>query len=104
MRIEKPWFLLAAAAIALQIVALGASPYMVGQPWHAVWSFLAYAALTLVLWIATDGNRPWLVPGAVMFLGACMADLAAAVPAAVVTAGALSFLQGKPACAESSPR
>jgi hypothetical protein len=104
MRIEKPWFLAAAAVIALQIVALGASPYTAGQSWHAVWGFLAYAALTLVLWIATDGKRPWLVPGAVMFLGAGMADLAAAASAAVITAGALSFLQGKPACAESLPR
>ena len=104
MRIENPRFLIAAAAIALQIVVLGSSPYMVDMPWHAVWSLLAYAGLTLVLWIATDGKRPWLVPGAVMFLGACMAGLAAAAPAAIVTAAALSFFQGKPACAESSPR
>ena len=104
MRIEQPWYLIPAAAVALLIVALGNTAYTIAQPWDTLWNFLAYAALTLVLWIATDGNRPWLVPGAVMFLGACMADLAAAVPAAVVTAGALSFLQGKPACAESSPR
>ena len=97
-------FLIAGAAIALQIVVLGSSPYMVDMPWHAVWSLLAYAGLTLVLWIATDGKRPWLVPGAVMFLGACMAGLATAVPAAIVTAAALSFFQGKPTCAESSPR
>ena len=97
-------FLIAGAAIALQIVVLGSSPYMVDMPWHAVWSLLAYAGLTLVLWIATDGKRPWLVPGAVMFLGACMAGLAAAAPAAIVTAAALSFFQGKPTCAESSPR
>jgi hypothetical protein len=104
MRIEQPWYLLPAAAIALQIVVLGSSAYTIAQPWDTLWSFLAYAALTLVLWIATDGARPWLVPGAVMLLGACMADLAAAAPAAVITAGALSFLQGRPACAESSPR
>ncbi|HEU5178975.1 MAG TPA: hypothetical protein VFU24_16100 [Burkholderiales bacterium] len=104
MRIEQPWYLLPAAAIALLIVLLGSTAYTLAQPWDTLWNFLAYAALTLVLWIATDGNRAWLVPGAVMFLGACMADLAAAAPAAVVTAGALSFLQGKPTCAESSPR
>ena len=104
MRIENPRFLIAAAAIALQIVALGNSPYVVDMPWHAVWSLLAYAGLTLVLWIATDGKRPWLVPGAVMFLGAWMADLSAAAPAAIVTAAALSFFQARPACAESSPR
>ena len=56
-------FLIAGAAMALQIVALGNSPYVVGMPWHAVWGLLAYAGLTLVLWIATDGKRPWLEPG-----------------------------------------
>jgi hypothetical protein len=104
MRIEQPWYLLAAAAIVLQILALGASSYAIAQPWDTLWHFLAYAALTLVLWIATDGSRPWLVPGAVMFLGAWMVDFAAAAPAAAVTAGALSLLQGKPRCAESSLR
>ena len=104
MRIDQPWYLIPAAAIALLIVLLGSTAYTLAQPWDTLWNFLAYAALTLVLWIATDGKRPWLVPGAVMFLGAWMVDLAAAVPAAVVTAGALSFLQGKPACVESSPR
>ena len=104
MRIERPWFLCAASAIVLQIVVLGSSAYTIAQPWDTLWNFLAYAALTLLLWIAADGERPWLVPGTVMFLGACMADLAVAAPAAVITAGALSFLQGKPACAESLPR
>jgi hypothetical protein len=104
MRIEQPWYLVPAAAIALQIVVLGSSAYTIAQPWDTLWSFLAYAALALVLWIATDGARPWLVPGAVMFLGAWMVDFAAAAPATVIVAGALSFLQGKPACAESSPR
>ena len=104
MRIEKPWFLMAATAIALQIVVLGNSAYVADQAWHAIWSFLAYSGLTLVLWIATDGKRPWLVPGGVMFLGAWMAALAAAAPAAILTAAALSFFQGRPACAESSPQ
>ena len=74
MRIEQPWYLAPAAAIALQIVVLGSSAYTIAQPWDTLFDLLAYSALTLVLWIATDGNRPWLVPGAVMFLGACMAD------------------------------
>jgi hypothetical protein len=104
MRIEQPWYLIPAAAIVVQIVLLGSTAYTLAQPWDTLWNFLAYAALTLVLWIATDGKRPWLVPGAVMFLGACMADLAAAAAAAVIIAGALSLLQAKPACAESSPR
>jgi hypothetical protein len=39
-----------------------------------------------------------------MFLGAWMGDLAAAAPAAILAGAALSFFQGRPACAESSPR
>jgi hypothetical protein len=101
MRIEQPWFLGAAAAIVVQILILAASPYALAQPWDTLWHFLAYAGLTLVLWIATDGRRPLLVSGAVMLLGAALADFAAAAPAAALTAGALFFLQGNPQCAES---
>ena len=104
MRIEQPWLLGAAAAIVLQILGLGASPYALAQPWDALWHFLAYAGLTLVLWIATDGRRPLALPAAVMLLGAAMADFAAAAPAAALTAGALLLLQGSSRCAESSPR
>jgi len=91
---EQPWYLLAALAITAQIIALGSSPYTIAQPWDTLWNFIAYAALTLVLWIATDGTRPWLVPGAVMFFGAWMVDFAAAAPAATITAGVLSLFQG----------
>ena len=101
MRIERPWFLSAAAAIVVQILILAASPYALAQPWDTLWHFLAYAGLTLVLWIATDGRRPLLVSGAVMLLGAVLADFAAAAPAAALTAGALFLLQGNPQCAES---
>jgi len=101
MRIEQPWFLGAAAAIVVQILILAASPYALAQPWDTLWHFLAYAGLTLVLWIATDGRRPLLVSGAVMLLGAVLADFAAAAPAAALTAGALFLLQGNPQCAES---
>jgi hypothetical protein len=104
MRIEQPWFLGAAAAIVLQILILAASPYALAQPWHTLWHFLAYAGLTLLLWIATDGRRPLVLAGAVMLLGAVLAHFAAAVPAAALTAGALFLLQGKPRCVESSPR
>lgn len=104
MRIEQPWFLGTAAAILLQIVWLGGSPYVIAQPWDTLWHFLAYAALTLVLWIATDGRRPLVLSGAVMVLGACLADFAAAAPAAALTAGALFLLQGQSRCAASSPR
>ena len=101
MRIEQPWFLGAAAAIVVQILILAASPYALAQPWDTLWHFLAYAGLTLVLWMATDGRRPLLVSGAVMLLGAVLADFAAAAPAAALTAGALFLLQGNPQCAES---
>ena len=104
MRIEHPWFALAAGAIVLQIVALGASPYAIAQPWDALWHFLAYSALTLLLWIATDGRRPLLLSGAVMLLGAAGADFAAASSATVLTAFTLFLLQGKRPCAESSLR
>jgi hypothetical protein len=104
MRIEQPWLLGAAAAIVLQILVLGAAPYALAQPWDALWHFLAYAALTLVLWIATDGRRPLALTGAVVLFGAVMADFVAAAPAAALTAGALFLLQGSSRCAESSPR
>ena len=96
MRIERAQYFVAAAVIALQIVAFNASPYAPAQEWDIVWTFLAYAGLTLMLWIGTDGQRPWLVPGAVMFLGAWMVDFAAAAPAVAITAGALSLFQPKP--------
>jgi len=104
MRIEQPWFLSAAAAIVLQILILAASPYTLAQPWDTLWHFLAYAALTLVLWIATDGRHPLVITGAVLLFGAAMAHFAAAAPATVLTAGALFLLQGASKCAESSPR
>jgi hypothetical protein len=100
----QPWYLAAAAAIGLQILILAASPYTLGQPWDTLWHFLAYAGLTLVLWIATDGRHPLLVGGAAMLFGALLGQLAPAAPAAALTAGALFLLQGKPRCVESSPR
>jgi len=69
-----------------------------------VFNFLAYASLTLLLWIATRGRRPVAVTGGVIALGACALDPALAAVAALLTAGTLFFLQGKPRCAESSPR
>jgi hypothetical protein len=105
MRTEvSTWHGAAAGAIVLQILILGASPYALAQPWDTLWHFLAYAALTLVLWIASDGRRPLALTGAVMLLGAGMADFAVAAPAAALTAGALFLLQGTSTCAESSPR
>src|ERR687895_149289 len=99
MRTDR-FCLLAAAAVALQIVLLGS----VSGPLVVVFNVLAYASLTLLLWIATRGRRPLAVPGGGLLLGACASNPALATAAAVLTAGSLFFLQGKPVCAESSPR
>ena len=91
---------LAAGVIAAQILWL--SP--LGGALVAAFNFLAYASLTLLVWIATGGRRPLAVPGGVILLGACASSPAEAIAAAALAAGTLFFLQGKPACAESSPR
>jgi VanZ family protein len=118
MRIEQPWSLFCALAVVAQIFTLNALPFELLEPWDKLWHFLAYAALTLLLWIATDGRRPVVVVAAVMLLGACdelrqallparsadALDFAADVLAAAVTGGMLLLLQGKRLCAESSPR
>jgi len=104
MRIEHPWFAAAAGAIVLQILALSASPYAIAQPWDTLWHFLAYSALTLLLWIATDGRRPLVLTAGVVLLGAASADFGAAACAAGLTAFTLFLMQGKRPCAESSPR
>jgi hypothetical protein len=86
------------------IAWLDAAPYTLAQPWDAVWHLLAYASLTMLAWIGADGRRPLALTGGVMLLGACFSHLAAAAPAAALTGALLFFLQGKRACAESSPR
>ena len=120
MRIEQKFSLLCAAAMLAQIFTLGSIPFEIAEPWDKLWHLLAYAALTLLLWIAADGRRPVLVVGAVMLLGAAdelrqaflplrsadAMDFFADLCGAIVTASALSFFargKAKP-CAESSPR
>ena len=118
MRIEQRFALLCAAAMVAQIFTLNSLPFELHEPWDKFWHFLAYAALTLLLWIGTDGRRAALVVGAVMVLGAAdelrqaflpmrsadVLDFAADALAAVITGSTLLFLQGKRACVESSPR
>jgi hypothetical protein len=99
MRTDR-FCLLASAAVGLQILLLGS----VSGPLVVVFNVLAYASLTLFLWIATRGRRPIAVPGSVILLGACTSNPAVAAAAAVLTAGSLFLLQGNPVCAESSPR
>jgi VanZ family protein len=108
----------AALAVVAQIFTLNALPFELVEPWDKVWHFLAYAALTLLLWIATEGRRPLLVVSGVMLLGAGDElrqallparvadgfDFAADALAAGLTGATLLFLQGKRPCAESLPR
>jgi hypothetical protein len=84
--------LFAAAAVAVQILWL--SP--LAGPSVMLFNFLAYASLTLLLWIAAHGRRPLAVPVGVILLGACVSDAALAAAAAVLTAATLFFLQEKP--------
>ncbi|HEX7052809.1 MAG TPA: hypothetical protein VF211_02600 [Burkholderiales bacterium] len=79
------------------------------EPGNTIVHVLLYAALALVLWIATDGRRPVAVIAGVMLLGAFEAaalnDFIAAAAAAIATGAALSWFtgRGKP-CVESSQR
>jgi hypothetical protein len=86
-----------AAAAAIGALILWLSP-LAGAP-VMLFNLLAYASLTLLLWIAARGRRPLAVPAGVIVLGACAGDPALAAAAAVLTAGTLFVLQGKPAFA-----
>jgi VanZ family protein len=110
--------MLCALVLLAQIFTLSSIPFEIAEPWDKMWHFLAYSALTLLLWIATDGRRPVLVVAAVMALGAAdelrqallplraadSLDLAADLLAVLLTGGTLLLLQGKRVCAESSPQ
>jgi VanZ family protein len=118
MRIE-PWSMSCALLLVAQIFTLNALPFELLEPWDKVWHCLAYGALTLLLWIATDGRRPLLVVAAVMLLGgfdelrqawlpsrsADPLDFLADLAAAFVTAAGLGFFSRRKApCAELSGR
>ena len=108
MRIENPWAGFCALLLLAQIFTLNALPFELHEPWDKAWHFLAYASLTLLLWIALDGRRPGLVVSAVIVLGAGdelrqallpdrsadAFDFAADALAAVLTGGTLLFMQG----------
>ena len=117
MRTEQKWSLCCAGLMLVQIFSLSALPFEVPEPWDKMWHFLAYSALTLLLWIGSDGRRPVLVVAAVMVLGgldelrqaflplrtADSMDFLADICAAIVTAGTLAFFTREKPCAESSP-
>ena len=116
-RAARGWCLACSLVLVAQIFSLGALPFELLEPWDKVVHFLAYSALALMLWIATDGRRPVLVVGGVMLLGALDELRQAAIPArsadlydfladavaALGTGAALSWSTGaKKPCAESS--
>ena len=92
MRIEKTWCLVCAAAIAAQIAALAALPFELAEPWDKVWHFLAYAGVTLFLWIGVDGRRPQGVVLSVVALAALEEAAQGWIPAR--SADASDFLTG----------
>ena len=112
--------MMCALVMLAQIFTLSSIPFEIAEPWDKMWHFLAYSALTLLLWIGTDGKRPVLVVAVVMVLGgmdelrqaflplrsADSMDLLADLCAAITTASGLAFFtRGKAKlCAESSPR
>jgi VanZ family protein len=76
----------------MQIFALGSLPYELFEPWDKLFHFLAYAAVTLLAWIATDGRRPLPVVAGVMGLAMLDELRQAAIPAR--TADVSDFLTG----------
>jgi VanZ family protein len=86
------WSLLCAGVLVIQIFALGSLPFELLEPWDKLFHVLAYSALTLLLWIATDGRRPLLVVAGLMGLGMLDELRQAAIPAR--TADVSDFLAG----------
>ncbi len=75
------WSLLCAGVLVIQIFALGSLSFELLEPWDKMFHFIAYAALTLLLWIATDGRRPLLLVVGIMGLGLLDEFRQAAIPA-----------------------
>ncbi|HZQ71377.1 MAG TPA: VanZ family protein [Burkholderiales bacterium] len=113
----RNWCLFCAGLVALQIFSLAAMPFPPLEPGDAIWHFIAYAALTLLLWIATDGRRPLLVVGVATAVALCdelrqsfvpgrsadFMDFVADAAAAFATGALLRWKTGaKTSCAESS--
>ena len=117
--LTSSFVLVGAGMIFIQLLALGALPVEPAEPWNKVFHGIAYAALTLLLWIGTDGRWPRLVLGAVVLTAigdelrqslnparsADTLDFAVAALAAGATATLLFAKTGaKKPCAESSAR
>ncbi len=117
--LTRNWCLFCAAVVVLQIFSLAAMPFEPLEPGDTIWHFIAYAAVTLLLWIATDGRRPLLIIGVACALGiadelrqsfipgrsADFMDFIANAAVIFVTAGLLHWKTGtKTSCVESSAR
>ena len=96
------WSAGCALALAAQVLFLRSFDLL--EPGNTVVHILLYAALTLLLWIATDGRRPSLVVGGAMLLAAFEGGFIVNALAAVVTGASLLALRRNIPCAESSPR
>jgi hypothetical protein len=92
----------AAMLIAAQCLAVGALP----GPFALMFLGLCVSSVTLLAWIATDGQRPTLVVGAAMVLAFFAAhgqpEFLAAAACAALTGGILLFKTRGRECAESS--
>jgi VanZ family protein len=82
---DKPnasaWSFVCSALLIAQIFSLGSLPFEPFEPWNKLFHVLAYSALALMLWIATDGRHPVFVVVGVMMLGALDELRQAAIPA-----------------------
>ena len=114
--LSSSWSLLCAGVVVMQIVMLGSLPFELLEPGNTLFHVLAYSALTLFLWIATDGRRPLVVVVGIMGLAMLDEFHQAAIPArsadvldfladafAAGATGAVLFklMKGGKACAES---
>ena len=114
--LSSNWSLLCAGVLVIQLFALGSLPFELFEPWDKLFHVLAYSALTLLLWIATDGRRPLVVVVGIMGLAmldelrqaaipartADVSDFLAGALAACVTGAVLFWMTGaKKQCAES---
>src|SRR5258706_15581498 len=77
------WSLLCAGILLLQLLALGSLPFELFEPWDKLFHVLAYSAVTLLAWIATDGRRPLPLVAGVMGLALLDELRQAAIPARV---------------------
>jgi VanZ family protein len=74
------WSLLCAGVLVMQIFVLGSLPFEPFEPWDKMFHFLAYSAVTLLAWIATEGRCPLPVVAGVMGLALLDELRQAAIP------------------------